>query len=207
MNNNKFIDEFLHQDQDHPATFDGNENLLNFDSQTTTTTTTTNLAAKNMIDVDDLMNENDMVLPDTHAEHHQHQEGFDNEFGQETDVDAVDEAMLMSSPHSVSQEDDQMLGKEYQHFESKEVDFMEEEEHEHHSLPPHEPVDQFIEPELANKEFGSFNGQSEEQPSQRNLFGLPTEVLGEGGDDDNGKWAWVTDNVVELYKRIRLRPG
>ena len=82
MNNNKFIDEFLHQDQDHPATFDGNENLLNFDSQTTTTTTTTNLAAKNMIDVDDLMNENDMVLPDTHAEHHQHQEGFDNEFGQ-----------------------------------------------------------------------------------------------------------------------------
>lgn len=93
LNNNKFIDESMNME------FDGNENLLNFESQTTKF-------------VDDLMNN---AVP----------QQLDNEFGPETDVDAVDEAMLMSSPHSVSQEDDQMLAKEFQQLEQKEIDFAE----------------------------------------------------------------------------------
>lgn len=179
MNNNKFIDE-------SSLAFDGNDNLLNFDSQTTTTSIT----AKSVMEVDDLMNENNLLMDHVHAE-------ADNEFGPETDVDAVDEAMLMSSPHSVSQEDDQMLGKEFQHFEQKEVDFTE-------SAPPAptaagtgfddpEMEDQFIEPELksaAEQEYESFLkhtsgqfGEPEPEP-ERNMFGLPKEVLGGGADED-----------------------
>lgn len=186
MNNNKFIDESLQQD----LAFDGNDNLLNFDSQTSTTTITT----KNVMDVDDLMNENNLLMD-------QQREpvlgkAFDNEFGQETDVDAVDEAMLMSSPHSVSQEDDQLLAKEFQQFEPKEMDFTE-------SMPVSEPTDQFIEPELdsgnefiepelqsaAEQEYESFlkhtSGHFGEEP-QRNMFGLPKEVLG-GEDEEHGE--------------------
>lgn len=132
LNNNKFIDETMNME------FDGNENLLNFESQTTNTTKF----------VDDLMGGLNNVVPQ-----------LDNEFGPETDVDAVDEAMLMSSPHSVSQEDDQMLAKEFQQLEQKEIDFAE-------SAPT--SGNPFI---------------------HENMFGLPKEVLGVGDEEtDPGEW-------------------
>lgn len=199
-NNNKFIDESL-------AEFDGNDNLLNFDSQTNTTTNAT-IPAKN---VDDLMNENNLLMDQQVAS-----KGFDNEFGPETDVDAVDEAMLMSSPHSVSQEEDDVqmmaLGKEFQQFEQKEVDFTESPAK---MMEAAELMDQFIEPEFksaAEHEYESFLkhtsghfGEPQEpeeqfgdepEAQQRNMFGLPKEVLG-GGDDEaeNGEWMSYFDLV------------
>lgn len=180
-NNNKFIDGSLQKDM----AFDGNDNLLNFESQTTTTTITT----KGVIDVDDMMNENNLLM-DQNLEPVL-SKNFDNEFGEETDVDAVDEAMLMSSPHSLSQEDDQMLAKEFQQFEPKEVDFTESSGA---GAANNEPLDQFIEPDLvksaAEQEYNSFlkhtSGQFGEEPIQTNMFGLPMEVL--GGGDDEGEW-------------------
>lgn len=181
MNNNKFIDE--------PA-FDGNENLLNFESQTTTIT-------KGVIDADDLMNENNLVQSQG-AGH-----GFDNEFGPETDVDAVDESMLMSSPHSVSQEDDQMLGKEFQQFEPKEIDFTEATapsnpfggDFVHHELqqPEHVTIEDDNshsenDKSAAEQEYEAFLKHTAGQLSneERNVFGLPKEVLG-GADEDVDK--------------------
>lgn len=164
--NNKFIGESM---QGQEMAFDGNDNLLNFEGHTTNTTA---IPTKNIMDVDDLMNDNNLLM-----DHHPQQEpilskGFDNEFGPETDVDAVDEAMLMSSPHSVSQEDDQLMAKEFHQFEPKEVDY-------NQSIMPEEPADQFIEPE--------FNTGVEEPP--RNMFGLPKEVLGGAFDDtENGEF-------------------
>lgn len=151
--------------------FDGNDNLLNFETQTTTITT-----KSSVMDVDDLMNENNLLMD------HQHQQ-VDNEFGPETDVDAVDEAMLMSSP---IEQDDQLLAKEFQQFEQKEVDFTESVA----TPDTEEPVDQFIEPEhnaAAHHEYEAFLHHTsghfgQEQPSA-NLFGLPKEVLGGGGED------------------------
>lgn len=124
MNNNKFAEENNHLLQ---FTVDGNENLLNFDSQTTSITTKSDVHHN----VDDLNNDNNQLIenqedPGQQPPFEQHKAApFDNEFGPETDVDAGDEAMLTSSPHSISQEDD-MIGKEYQQFEQKEIDFSEE---------------------------------------------------------------------------------
>lgn len=208
MNNNKFIE---------PA-FDGNENLLNFDSQTTTTTTA---VTKGVIDADDLMNENNL----------QPTQGFDNEFGPETDVDAVDESMLMSSPHSVSQEeDDQMLGKEYQQFEQKEIDFTEApvptnpfgDDFIHHELqqPEHVTIEDDNshsenDKSAAEQEYEAFLKHTAGQLSneERNVFGLPKEVLG-GVDEDAEKgefikllWMSFLTGSIVIRKSYKCLPG
>lgn len=164
MNNNKFIEE-------QSLEFDGNDNLLNLDAQTTTTKSSVSEAAgQDLITIENAQLDNAF-----------------NEFGPETNVDAVDEAMVMSSPHSVSQEDDQMLGKEFQQLEQKEIDFGETTPAFNNNPFGEQQEEEFKPQSAAEQEYASFLKHTSGQMSEeRNVFGLPKEVL--GGADDDGEW-------------------
>lgn len=204
--NSKFIQD-AQMMFDPAMMMDGNDNMLNFETQTGANMPTHKLE-------EDLKNENLMI--DDHQQTmlnpEKDEEGlikqYEEDFGPETDVDAVDEAMTLSSPQSVSQEDDHLLleggqlPKEFQQFEAKEIDAAEKV-----AFDSNNPFGDYSPDQVVDQDVIEISGDSHEEfYEQQQITTIHTEVGDSNGVDfDLGKEHDMMDIVQQEHDDMAVR--